>query len=61
MQDITMQDIFVVAGACVAAWFIGKYIKRKNEREECEEQEQQRLQAELKEQEQRELHTGSEE
>ena len=34
MQDITMQDIFVVAAACVVAWFIGKYIKRKNERED---------------------------
>ena len=32
MQDITTQDIFVVAAACVVAWFIGKYIKRKNER-----------------------------
>lgn len=38
MQDITMQDILVVVGACVVAWFIGKYIKRKNEREEREEQ-----------------------
>lgn len=34
MQDITTQDIFVVLGACVAAWFIGKYIKRKNERDD---------------------------
>jgi hypothetical protein len=34
MQDITMQDIFVVAAACVVAWFIGKYIKRKNERDD---------------------------
>lgn len=40
MQDITMQDIFVVAAACVVAWFIGKYIKRKNEREVAQERAQ---------------------
>lgn len=33
MHDIEMMDIIVVAGACVIAWFIGKYIKRKNERD----------------------------
>lgn len=38
MQDVSMQDIIVVAAACVVAWFIGKYIKRKNERELAEEQ-----------------------
>jgi len=38
MQDITTQDIIVVAAACVVAWFIGKYIKRKNEREDAEKQ-----------------------
>lgn len=32
MQDITMQDILVVAGACVIAWLIGKYIKRQNDK-----------------------------
>ena len=41
MQDITTQDIIVVLAACVAAWFIGKYIKRKNEREEQQERENQ--------------------
>lgn len=34
MQDITTQDIIVTAAACVVAWFIGRYIKRKNERED---------------------------
>lgn len=34
MQDITMVDIFVVAGACVVAWCIGKYIKRQNEKDD---------------------------
>ncbi|MBP3384864.1 MAG: hypothetical protein J6M22_05320 [Firmicutes bacterium] len=38
MQDITTVDLIVVAGACVAAWFIGKAIKKKNEREAAEEQ-----------------------
>ena len=38
MQDITTQDIIVVLAACVAAWFIGKYIKRKNEREDAKKQ-----------------------
>lgn len=38
MQDITMQDIIVVAAACVVAYFIGRYIKKKNERELAEEQ-----------------------
>lgn len=38
MQDISTQDIIVVLAACVAAWFIGKYIKRKNERETAAEQ-----------------------
>lgn len=38
MQDITTMDICVVAAACVAAWFIGKYIKKKNEREDAEKQ-----------------------
>jgi hypothetical protein len=41
MQDVSMQDIIVVAVACVVAWFIGKYIKRKNEREEQQERENQ--------------------
>lgn len=41
MQDITTQDIIVVLAACVAAWFIGKYIKRKQEREEQQERENQ--------------------
>lgn len=41
MQDVSMQDIIVVAAACVVAWFIGKYIKRKNEREEQQERENQ--------------------
>ena len=40
MQDITMQDILVVAAACVVAWFIGKYIKRKNERAVAQERAQ---------------------
>lgn len=40
MQDITTQDIIVVLAACVAAWFIGKYIKRKQEREIAEERAQ---------------------
>ncbi len=34
MQDITTQDIIVVAAACVVAWFIGKYIKRQNEKDD---------------------------
>lgn len=38
MQDITTQDIIVVACACIAAWFIGRYIKKKDEREEQEKQ-----------------------
>ena len=41
MQDVSMQDIIVVAAACVVAWFIGKYIKRKNEREEQQARENQ--------------------
>ena len=41
MQDITTQDIIVVLAACVAAWFIGKYIKRKQEREEQQERDNQ--------------------
>ena len=41
MQDVSMQDIIVVAAACVVAWFIGKYIKRKNEIEEQQERENQ--------------------
>ena len=41
MQDVSMQDIIVVAAACVVAWFIGKYIKRKDEREEQQERENQ--------------------
>ena len=44
MQDVSMQDIIVVAAACVVAWFIGKYIKRKNEREEQQERENQNKQ-----------------
>lgn len=39
MQDITGKDIIVVAAACFVAWLIGKYIKRKNEREMKEYQE----------------------
>ncbi len=38
MQDITMQDIIVVAAACVVAYIIGRYIKRKNERDAAAKQ-----------------------
>lgn len=34
MSDISMKDIIVVAVACLAAFIIGKYIKRKNEKEQ---------------------------
>ena len=33
-MDFTMQDLLVVAGACVIAWFIGRYIKRSNEKDD---------------------------
>ncbi len=46
MQDITTIDICVVAAACVAAWFIGKGIKKKQDREYAEAQEKMNAQAE---------------